>query len=256
MFSSTHPRIIPRKQPHFARIILISLLGAFIFLGIPWLLFSTRSQSEISYIFLFAGFQFLLIVTVVGFALYETAALKDAWEELASRLGAQYSENEHVFFIRNPFITGTYKGYPFQLARFRRGKAERVFIEFQIRLPTQLVSEGLFIERMNLSNWAGKYSEPLTLEGFAVSQTGDEDLDQLAVIHTHPFDFANRMFANPTIRQGLKELVSQAQDMRLSLQNNELRFYERTLIRDVEYLQAVLDFLIEMVRQAEKLAGH
>ncbi|HNB53868.1 MAG TPA: hypothetical protein PK530_18120 [Anaerolineales bacterium] len=252
MYTSDLSRRIPKKK--LAARYLFSL-GAIVFLLVIFF-FSVYIQSFDSsglLIFLMLGF----LGIALGYTWYDHAAWKGKWGEMAQQLGLTYSEERKgASLISLPVIKGTYKAHPVKFDTFVRGygKQRRYYTEIQVLLTTPPIAQGLKIERATWFNRIGKAVGSKTSNGRVVVETIDPELNRRFIIQSRPETFSSQVLASASLQQGLEELAQQAWEMNLTVEQNALWYFERERIRDTEYLQAVLDLLIEMVGQVERVS--
>lgn len=251
MYASDLSRRIPKKKIAVRYLFsLFSVIFIFIlfFVGV---ILSSFGNSDSFFIILMLAF----LVGALGFTWYEHATWKDKWEELARQLGLTYAEERKgISLTAAPLISGTYKSHPVKFDSFTRGsgKYRRYYTEIQVFLTTPPISQALKIERATWFNRIGKAAGSQSSSGFTVVETNDLELNRRIVIQANPAMFANQVLMGSSIQQGLGELVRQAREMNLTVENSVLRYFERERIHDTEYLRAVLDLLVEMVGQVER----
>lgn len=252
MFTSDLSRRIPKKT--IAARYIFSL-GMIVFLIIIFFSSVYIQSFDSSGLFFLLTLGFLGIA--LGFAWYDHAALKNKWKELTQQLGLTYSEERKgASLISLPVIKGTYKAHPVKFDTFVRGhgKYRRYYTEIQVLLTTPLITQGLKIERATWFNRIGKAVGSKTSNGRTVVETIDPELNRRVIIQSRPETFASQVLASASLQQGLEELAQQAWEMSLTIEQNALWYFERERIRDTEYLQAVLDLLVELAGQAERVS--
>lgn len=202
----------------------------------------------------FNGFIIILLGLSILGGLYQLLSWRTAWEHIAEQSDLTYElyKPKQSLIWRWPRISGIYKGRAMRMERFMRGsgKYAKNFTQISIGLNGD-PNNWLEITPKNRSSRLRKTLsfKKKQLEVFPID---DEIFDNKLEVRSQPDDFARMMLASLNLRQALLELRAQAPNLKLAAQADVIYYHEQSTIKDAEYLQAVLDLLVEFAGYVER----
>ena len=239
-------RIIPKQRNRWTEVVVAILIPLFFLAGA----FSRQSTMSWGGLFFF-GF----IGLVVGYSIYNRWIWRHVWKKLAQEIGLDYHFGPFAKNPRNPRLTGYYRGYSIKVDRFH-GLGRVIYTRIQIAHTISLANHHLRVEKKDWLDRIKKQHNIHSSKGIPYAQIGETKLDNLLLIQSQPLDFAQQVFKPAMIRQGMEEVATGVYEMNLTLFNNRLRYYEAGFWNyDVAYLKGVIDWLIEITQQIERVAN-
>jgi hypothetical protein len=216
-------RIIPKKKPNLWHLV----NWAFLLLIVAIII----NDSEI-----FINWIILITFFLYGIFFLDINIRETQWEILAKRIKLK---------IRNSTnISGTYKGFTVLIDTFTRGiyRFRRQYTQFEVTFPKE-ISTTFTIEMKKFWNMERGVG------------TNDPVFDKLYRLKTIDPDFVKKLLRNYRILQGFLDLGKSAKEMKLSVTSKSIVYVERYITKDINYLQALLDWLIlisnELIRQEQ-----
>ncbi|NUM43197.1 MAG: hypothetical protein HUU38_00710 [Anaerolineales bacterium] len=242
-------RIIPKQRYSLIEVVVAVLMPLFFFAGAIFSRQSTTSWGG----FFFFGF----IGLVVGYSIYNRWIWRHVWKKLAQEIVLDYHFGPLAKNPRNPRLTGYYRGYSIKVDRVHGfyGLGRVMYTRIQVAHTISLANQHLRVEKKDWFDHIKKQHNIHSSKGIPYAQIGETKLNNLLLIQSQPLDFAQQVFKPVMIRQGLEEVATGVDEMNLTLFNNRLSYYEAGFWNyDVAYLKAVIDWLIEITQQIERVA--
>jgi hypothetical protein len=183
----------------------------------------------------FFGIALLVILSVIAYAVWSKHAQEASWKILASRIGLAY---EPGGFFSQPSLVGEFQNHQVKLdvhshtTGYKSASSSFPYTRIRFELQNQTNSTLTIREkhRMPLLTKAGVH-------------IGDPAVDSRFSIHSIPPELAIQIFNSTNLRQ---EILS-ARSFDLELSGIELRFEERGIDKDSDYLIWLLRLLYEVV---------
>lgn len=239
-------RVIPKKRYRWfdflvAVLILVLFFGSF--------LLSRNGTTVAGGIFLL-----LLFVLVGGYVLYAQMSWRRVWKKLSQEIELNSHLGPFAKAPNHPRLTGYYRGYPILVDRFYilRGV---MHTRIQIALASSPAKHRFRIET---NDWVARVKRKYnvqTSKGLPYVEIGELVLDRSFLFQTNPPDFAREVFQPKKVRQGLVDIAPGVDEMSLALLNNRLVYHETGMMYDVAYLKAVIDWLVEISNQIERVTS-
>jgi hypothetical protein len=239
MFSSDSDRIIPRQRIKFGNIIIQLLLLVFVILFFSQMIFdsdATKWFEDIS--------EYLIILFVAFFVLTSLIGSVIRWFQFrrrtnfAAELGLPV---EKKGWFSSPVIQGTYRGHQLTIADTSesRGRSREHFTNFLMNLNTPTTST-FTIKKRSITHANREL-------------TNDEELDKKLTIKTNSKRLLQQILKTRRLRQGLLELGERSRTKDLYLNGKVLHYKESGQVSDPMYLQAVLNYMVEMIKLIERV---
>jgi len=239
MFSSDSDRVIPRQRIKFGNIIIQFLLLLFVILFLSQMIFDTN---DISW---FADLGDYLVILFVGFFVL-TSLIGSAnrwfqfrrWTIFAEEMGLTVEKKS---WFSSPVILGTYRGHQMTIADTSesRGRSREHFTNFMLNLNTPTTST--FTVKKRSITHANR------------ELTNDEEVDKKLTIKINSKMLLQQILKTGRLRQGLLELGERSRTRDLYLNGKILHYKESGQVSDPAYLQAVLSYMIEMIKLIERV---
>ncbi len=245
MFSDDNNRRIPKRK-RFSQIV-FAFIVLFIFIIFAVFFISmylpTRTGSNLFVIL----FIFIVFALSIGWNVYNYQTWKKSWEELA--------QNSGLTLQKGMVVGGNYRGHPLKLDTFTRGfgRNKRHYTRIHVMLLDPL-NGSLEFQKAGLWNKLRKGLGSSSPEA-AYVEMGDEAFDRHLLIKSTPPSLAARTLSSFTLRQGLTEAAEQAYEFSIEINETALLYSERNRIRDIEYLRALLDLLVELADAAVRVSS-
>lgn len=239
MFSPDTERVIPRPRIKFASLILQTLFVVLFILVLVWVIFEPdrfrqigNVESFILYIFL----AFFILTALVG--LVNRWNQQRMWKIFAEEMGFQVEQKNR---FTTPVIKGTYRGHPVTIKASveRQGRNQIHYTNFMVQLNNPHRST-FTIKKRRLTHLK---REP----------TGDGEIDRKLTIKISSDRLLQQILKSHRLRQGLLELGERARTRDLFFNGKTLHYKERGQITDLEYMRAVIGYMIEMTKLIERM---
>lgn len=238
MYSSDTERVIPRQRINIGNLITEVLLLLFV------IFFLVQMIVGIDQLEWMGSFETIIIILfVIFFILTGFISLgvrwiqRRTWSAFADEMGLK-TEQKSWFSI--PKIRGTYRGYRISIADSteRNGRNAVHFTNFVLDLNTP--SRNSFtIQKRSFTH-------------FNRELTDDAGVDKKLTVKISSKKLLQQMLKTRRMRQGLLELGDRARTKVLYLNGKSLLYKERSQVNDREYIQAVLNYLIELAKLIER----
>ncbi|MEJ2485304.1 MAG: hypothetical protein P8Y68_06180 [Anaerolineales bacterium] len=238
MYLSDTERVIPRQRINFVNLITEGLIFLFVIFFIGQLILGANRLGRL------ASFESAIFILFVGFIILSGFISlgvrwiqRRTWGAFAEEMGFQ-TEQKTVFSI--PKIHGTYRGYRISItdSTEKQGRSTVHFTNFILELNTP--SQNSFtIQKRSFTH-------------FNRELTNDAGVDKKLTIKISSKKLLQQMLKTRRLRQGLLELGERARSKVLYLNGKTLHYKERNQISDREYIQAVLNYLIELAKLVER----
>lgn len=191
----------------------------------------------------------LLILVLVAFmaifiavAYWSRQRHNRAWEDFATRTGLAFEPGR---FLGAPRVSGAYRGHPLLVDTYtvHHGKSSTTYARIALGLnrPTglslTLYNEGVFAS-------LGK------ILGGQDIQTGDAELDRRFIIKGQPEQAIRTLF----LTGGWTQKLQAARAVHLEVDSQSVRFRTTGVIRDVDYLQSLLDMVSTLADAIEHVS--
>lgn len=239
MFSSDSDRVIPRQRIKFGNLIIQFLLFLFVILFFIQMIFDSNTTNwfeDISdyLVLLFVGF--IILTSLIGFVIRWFHFRK--WTIFAEERGLTVEKKS---WVSSPVIQGTYRGHriTFAATSENRGRSRVHFTNFMMNLNTPTTST-FTIKKRSITHVNREL-------------TKDEEVDKKLTIMISSRTLLQQMLKTSKLRQGLLELGERSRTKNLYLNGTVLHYKESGLASDPEYLQAVLNYMIEMIKLIERV---
>jgi len=180
---------------------------------------------------------FFAVIGVLVYAWYhfEMGIWHWVWKKIADKLGFTYTEDNASSL---PSLEGSYRGHPIHIRGFRRAatrKKQSTYTSIEIGLRENIT------EKLEIY---GKRRGQTTLE------IDDKDFNKKISVRTTSESFAKNILSSAALRQGLREIGNS--QWQIHIDSDRLYFAEKSYMLDSEYLQAVLDILVELVEEVDR----
>ena len=181
----------------------------------------------------------LVCVIVIAISYLQKRASQNAWGELASRLGLQYTPGNLFKF---PSITGTYRTRNLTLDTFTRGtsKNRTTYTRIVMEVNNSL-QRSMKVYQETVFSKVGK------LLGGQDIQIGNEQFDQRYIIKGQPELDVVKMLSSI----GLQQKLLQDHTFNFELKGSVLYFEKRGIERNVDQLQSEFDLLGDIAEAVE-----
>lgn len=239
-------RVIPKKRYSWFEITIAILIPIFFFAG--FLLGLTETP------FLGGLFLFSLFVFVIGYTVYVQGKWRRVWRKLAQEIELDHHLGPFAKNPNHPRLTGYYRGYPILIDRFF-GLGRVMHTRIQVAQTTS-PSEHRF--RIETNYWFARIKRKYnvqTSKRLPYVEIGELSLDRSFLFRTNPPDFVQEVFQPKKILQGLVEIAPGVDEMSLALLNNRLVYHETGMMYDVAYMKALIDWLVEISNQIERVTS-
>ena len=216
-------QIIPRKKGQ----LLYPLLMAFMYIS-AFALIIFSDKINIMYFLVY------ILATSLSFTWLEYHQWRSGWKKLAEETGLILEDNSLLGIMKNQKISGKYRGYPLEMSGYSvgYGRYRKHYTKVEIELP----------ESLN-----GSFS--ISKRGFwqkNLEMTGIKEFDRRFNYSSDIDWISDRVLRNREIEDGLYDLHPQCRTMQLSATDKQVFFQERGRIKDAEYMNELMDFLIKM----------
>ena len=236
-------RIIPNPKKGTVRNLLLNFLLVIILLCAAQSILKSEPSQRMARLGEFFNIPFLLLLVSIPFAgtLYSFRKRVKEWHLFGASHGFQTEGGER---LTPPDISGTYRGHQVcikEIMEDARLNDENTlwFMEMTIHLAPPVESSLTIKNRRKFD--------------FMRALTGDTITDQKLITKTSSPEMLNRLLADEHIRQGLIEIGERAPAKALTIEKDTLLYRERGIVSDIIYMQAVLDFLIEVANKIQKI---
>ncbi|NUM43195.1 MAG: hypothetical protein HUU38_00700 [Anaerolineales bacterium] len=170
-------------------------------------------------------------------------------------------ESTGVPFFKTPVISADYRGRSIRINLFdapsstqRSGGVVPTYTEIIVTFSGgEIGKNNLELQRKKFFTPREKLIYEPGDEHLLEFQTENDNLNRLCWVRTSSETFASQLLEDISIQQRLGEMVENTREMKLTLRNKRLRFYQPGKISDMAYLHAVLDLLVDMAIKAEKI---
>jgi len=239
MFSSDSDRVIPRQRINFWNLIIQFLIFLFVILFFGQMIFGTNSTDwfrEVEEYLILLLIVFFVFTSLIGFANRWFQFRR--WTIFAEELGLTVEKKS---WVSSPVIQGTYRGHriTFAATSENRGRSRVHFTNFMMNLNTPTTST-FTIKKRSITHVNREL-------------TKDEEVDKKLTIMISSRTLLQQMLKTSKLRQGLLELGERSRTKNLYLNGTVLHYKESGLASDPEYLQAVLNYMIEMIKLIERV---
>ena len=238
MYLSDTERVIPRQRINIVNLITQGLLLLFVILFLAQLILGTN---QLEWLASFESALFILFVVFIilsGFISLGVRWIQSrTWDAFADEMGFQ-TEQKNWFSI--PKIHGTYRGHRITMADSTE-KTGRNTVHFTN-----------FILDLNTSSQSSFTIQKRSLTHFNRELTNDAGVDKKLTVKISSKKLLQQMLKTRRVRQGLLELGERARTRALFLNGKTLHYKERGQISDREYIQAVLNYLIELAKLIQR----
>jgi len=249
MISDSSERRIPRRRDRFI-LVLLKMIFIVIVFSVPFL--GIEIPIIMEYVSRF--YIFVILLLVFGANLFLFLSWQYSWRVFAEDKGLVYEtpKTKKTLLFHWPRITGVYQGYPVQMERFTRGtgKYKKIYTAITFILNDSF-EEGLEISP-NSWLFAAKRSMVKGDGELQYMSLNDDVFDKKLEIKSTDEQFARSVLSSNTIRQELREIRSQASDIKIKIEGRKLYYHERSNIIDRAYLSTVFNTLRELVRSVER----
>ncbi|HSG25877.1 MAG TPA: hypothetical protein VLA32_07135 [Anaerolineales bacterium] len=239
MFSSDSDRIIPRRRIKFGNLIIQFLLFLFVILFFIQMIFDSNTTNwfeDISdyLVLLFVGF--FILTSLIGFVIRWFHFRK--WTIFAEERGLTVEKKS---WVSSPVIQGTYRGHQITIADTSesRGRSREHFTNFMMTLNTPTTST-FTIKKRSITHANREL-------------TNDEEVDKKLTIKINSKMLLEQILKTRRLRQGLLELGERSRTRDLYLNGKVLHYKESGQVSDPEYMQAVLNYMIDLIKLAERV---
>jgi hypothetical protein len=183
----------------------------------------------------------LVSVIVIAISYLQKRAYQNAWGELASRLGLQYTQGN---LLKYPSVTGIYRSRNVTLDVFMRGTSKNRTTYTRIVLEVNnSLQRSMKIYQETIFSKVGK------LIGGQDLQIGNEQFDQRYIIKGQPELDVVKMLSSI----GLQQKLLLDRTFNFELKGSELYFEKRGIERNVDQLQREFDLLCDIAEAIEHL---
>jgi len=238
MYSSDTERVIPRQRINFVNLITEGLIFLFVIFFLGQLILGANRLGRLASFESALFILFVVFIILSGFiSLGVRWIQRRMWSAFADEMGLK-TEQKSWFSI--PKIRGTYRGYRISIADSteRNGRNAVHFTNFVLDLNTP--SRNSFtIQKRNFTH-------------FNRELTNDPGVDKKLTVKISSKKLLQQMLKTRRMRQGLLELGDRARTKVLYLNGKSLLYKERSQVNDREYIQAVLNYLIELAKLIER----
>lgn len=239
MFSSDSDRVIPRQRIKFGNLIIQFLLFLFVILFFSQMIFDSNTTNwfeDISdyLVLLFVGF--IILTSLIGFVIRWFHFRK--WTIFAEERGLTVEKKS---WVSSPVIKGTYRGHQITIADTSesRGRSREHFTNFMMTLNTPTTST-FTIKKRSITHANREL-------------TNDEEVDKKLTIKINTKMMLQQILKTRRLRQGLLELGERSRTRDLYLNGKVLHYKESGQVSDPEYMQAVLNYMIDLIKLAERV---
>lgn len=200
-----------------------------------------------------------LVVTMFG-SLYQSNQHQISWEQYAREKDFVYHLETVGTFSNLPVISGKYRGHAIRINLFnvpfstgqRNSFHNAFYTEIEITFPIRTISKNKFeLDRKNFSPPREKLIYEPGDERLFDFQTEDGILNRLCRVRASSNDFARRLLNEDEILQGLVDITQQTRELKLTIHDKRLRYYQPGKIMDTVYLHAILDLLVDIALRAQ-----
>lgn len=239
MFSSDTDRIIPRRRSKLGNLIILPfLLYVSIFLFFRWLIIDKNTTTWIGdpiiifviYFIAFSVFSSLIVFANRWFHFRR-------WTVFAEERGLPVKKKN---WFSSPVILGTYRGHKITITNTRGNRDPN----------------GNFTDFMIVLNNPTRHTFTIQKRSFThVNRelTNDEVIDRKLTIKVNSKTLLLQILKTRKLRQGLLELGERARTRDLYLNGKVLHYKESGQVSDQEYLEAVLNYMIDMIKLVERV---
>ena len=236
MFSSDSDRVIPRQRIKFGNIIIQFSLLVFVILFFRQIIFDSNATDWLA--------ENLVILFVAFFVLTSLIGSVNRWFQFrrrttfAAEMGLPV-EKKSLF--SSPVIQGTYRGHQLTIADTSesRGRSREHFTNFLMTLNTPTTST-FTIKKRSITHANREL-------------TNDEEVDKKLTIKINSNKLLQQILKTRRLRQGLLELGERSRTKDLYLNGKVLHYKESGQVTDPVYLQAVLNYMVEMIKLIERV---
>lgn len=148
---------------------------------------------------------------------------------------------EKKSWVSSPVIQGTYRGHQITIADTNesRGRSREHFTNFMMTLNTPTTST-FTIKKRSITHANREL-------------TNDEEVDKKLTIKINFKMLLEQILKTRRLRQGLLELGERSRTRDLYLNGKVLHYKESGQVSDPEYMQAVLNYMIDLIKLAERV---
>lgn len=239
MFSEDNERIIPRKSPNYAQII---LQGFFIIMALVIIIGPFFNSPLLDKFFSWGDNVFLVLIVLFILpsalaAWFESWNLRRNWSALAENMGFLYEPKADK---KNATLSGRYRSHRFEITQYteRHGRSQVHYTQFTVPLNNELTTT-LAIRNKNLTDF--------NREG-----TGDAEIDRKLTVSTSSKQLLQNLLRTRRIRLGLLQMRDGNRKLQLTTDKVSLRLILSGRITNQEYLRAVLTYLVEFAGAVER----
>lgn len=239
MYSTNPDRVIPRQRVHIVNILMqvFTILFLVLYFGVIFFRLGDFNQRDL----LDRYFLPIFLIIFIGLPLISSFFTRwdqnRKWAQLADEMSLQIEQKSR---LANPVISGTHRGHRVSISQTtqRHGRNRVYLTRFTIQLAVS-PKANFIIQKRSLSQ-------------FNRQRSGDEEIDKKLTIEISSKRLLEQILKTRRIRQGLLELGERASTKNLALHNNDLVYHENGQIRDIEYLRAVVVYLVEFAALVER----
>lgn len=239
MFSTDNERVIPRKPINIPNLLIQGSMLLFILL-----FFGQMVLGQQFFDFGFDSDFLLVIIFLVFFVLSALVGIiqrwyqRRMWNTFAEQIGFQMEQRNRFGF---PEMRGTYRGHRILIkdTTENQGRNRVHFTNFILDLNTPTSSSFTILKR--------------SLTHLNRERTQDSQVDKKLTVKISSQKLLSQILNTRRLRQGLLELGERARTRTLFLNGKTLHYKESSQISSHEYLQAVLDYMIELTNLTERI---
>ena len=232
-------RIIPKPKSKFKLgnfMVVVMLLSALI---LPYKL------SNPNWIML------IIMVLTVGTLYIQELRWLNAWRHLSHVLRLKYDSVRQfqTFLFKYPRLTGEYRGFQTIMQTIVQGRTRynrTVFVLMNIHLHRSIEEN---LELMGLRG--GLYDTKKTEIVYEEKPFISEEINSIFNVTASSPRKLKQLLAQPRLHQGIMELNEAFNKLRLTIVDDSLTCSFEGKIQDINFLQTVLDFLVELAQFAE-----
>ena len=240
MFSSDSDRVIPRQRLKIGNLIIVPfLLYGFLFLFFIYLAVDTNTTTQIEDLVVYFVIFFIVFSVILNLILFVNRWFLFRRRTIfAEEIGLPVEKKN---WFSSPEIKGTYRGHRITIADSSEslGRSRVHFTNFMINLNTPTRSS-FTIKKRSITHANREL-------------TNDQEVDRKLTIKINSKMLLQQILKTRRLRQGLLELGERSRTRDLYLNGKTLHYKESGQVSDPEYMQAVLNYMVEMIKLIERV---
>jgi hypothetical protein len=174
------------------------------------------------------------VLISIPVSIVNQVVFRSRWKQLATQTNLNFETKGTFGFLANPQLTGRYRGYTVILDIFSRstGRYRSHYTRFKLTFPFE-------------------NPEPFSVKKHNIFHTNKLQIEDQEIGMKYTFKASSprpidRLIRQNRIRQSFLDLHPQVRGLEFSVSENGITFIERGRIKDTAYLQAVLNFLVQL----------